>query len=209
MVGWVSVICGSPSCERSAQRHLVGVLQVAAYRQSTRQSRHAQADRLEHPGEIGRGRLTLEVGIGREDHLGDGAVGQPDHQLADPQLVGSDAVDRRDRAAEHVVAAAELAGALDRDDVLVLLDHAQHARVAPRVAADPALLVLGDVEADAAELHLRLDLDQHVGEPAYVGGVGLQQVERDPLRALGTDARQPAELVDQVLDYAFVQVQTL
>jgi len=40
--------------------------------------------------------------------------------------------------------------------------------------------------------------------PAYVGRVGLQQVERDPLRALGTHARQPPELVDEVLDDAFV-----
>ena len=47
---------------------------------------------------------------------------------------------------------------------------------------------------------------QHVGEPAYVGRVGRQQVERDPLRALGTDAGQPAELVDQVLDDAFVHL---
>src|SRR3712207_7714793 len=50
-------------------------------------------------------------------------------------------------AAQHVVAAAELAGALDRDHVLVLLDHAEHGGVAPRVTADPALVVLGDVEA--------------------------------------------------------------
>src|SRR3546814_12866800 len=66
-----------------------------------------------------RGGLTLEVGIGGQDDLGDGTVGQPDHQLADPQLLRSDAVNRRDRAAQHVVAAPELPGPLDRDDVLV------------------------------------------------------------------------------------------
>ena len=65
-------------------------------------------------------------------------------------------VDRADRAAEHVVAAAELAGALDRDDVLGLLDHAQHGRVAPRVAADAALVVLGDVAADRQNRTLSL-----------------------------------------------------
>ncbi len=121
------------------------------------------------------------------------------------ELVGPDAVDRRDGAAEHVVAAAELLGALDRDDVLVLLHDAQHRLVAPRVTADAALLVLGDVEADRAEPHPGLDLEQHLGQPAYVGRLGLQQVERDALRSLGTHARQSAELVDQVLDDAFVQ----
>jgi len=38
-----------------------------------------------------------------------------------------------------------------------------------------------------------------------VGGLGLEEVERDALRALGTDAGQPTELVDEVLDDAFVQ----
>src|SRR5262245_11186208 len=99
----VSVICGSPSCERTAQRHLVGVLQVATYRQSTRQTRHAQAERLEHAGEVRRSRLALEIGVGREDHLGDRPVGEAHHQLADPQLLRADPVDRRDRPAEHVV----------------------------------------------------------------------------------------------------------
>ena len=87
------------------------------------------------------------------------AVGQPDHQLRDPQVVGADPLDRADRAAEDVVAAAELPGALDRDDVLGLLDDAQHGQVAARVEADPALLGLGDVAADVAEPDLVLDLD--------------------------------------------------
>ena len=49
-----------------------------------------------------------------------------------------------------------------------------------------------------------LDLDEDLREPAYVGRVGLQQVEGDALGALRADAGQPAELVDQVLDDAFV-----
>ena len=41
-------------------------------------------------------------------------------------------------------------------------------------------------------------------QPADVDRVGGQQVERDALRALRADAGQPAELVDEVLDRAFV-----
>ncbi|GGR84000.1 hypothetical protein GCM10010252_23390 [Streptomyces aureoverticillatus] len=41
-------------------------------------------------------------------------------------------------------------------------------------------------------------------EPAHVRGLGLEDVEGDPLRALGTDAGQPAQFVDEVLDHAFV-----
>ena len=39
--------------------------------------------------------------------------------------------------------------------------------------------------------------------------LGLQEVEGDPLGALRTDARQPTELVDQVLDDAFVHTANL
>src|SRR5690606_22183719 len=120
----------------------------------------------------------------------------------DPQLVRPDAVDRRDGATQDVVAPLELAGALDRDDVLVLLDHTEHGRVPPRVATDAALLFLGDVEAGRAELDPGLDLQEHLGETAYVRLVGLEQVEGDPLSTLRPHAREPTELVDPILNHA-------
>ncbi|GMA86624.1 hypothetical protein GCM10025868_18740 [Angustibacter aerolatus] len=113
--------------------------------------------------------------------------------LAGAQVVGPDAVHRADRAAEHVVAAAELPGLLDRDDVLRLLDDAEHRRVAARVAADAALLVLGDVAARHAEPDARLDLRQGVDQAADVGRVGGEHVEGDALGALRTDPGQPPE----------------
>src|SRR4029453_15009165 len=106
--------------------------------------------------------------------------------------------------AEHVVAAPELPGALDRDDVLRLLDDADDVERAPRVAADPALLALGAVVAGHAEADLRLHPLQRGDQPADVGRLGGQQVEGDALRALGTDAGQTPELVDEVLDSALV-----
>src|SRR5215212_801090 len=109
-----SFMCRSPPCERAPQGDLVGVLEITAYRQSTRQPRHAQLHWLQQPGEIGRRGLTLEVRIRGEDDLGDRAVGQSGHQLAHPQLVRTDAVDRRDRPTQDVVAAPELTGPFDR-----------------------------------------------------------------------------------------------
>jgi len=103
-----------------------------------------------------------------------------------------------------VVPPAELTGALDRDDVLGLLHDTDDGTVPPLVAADVAQLLLRDVAARRTEADLRLDLHQGLREPPYVGGLRLQDVEGDPLRALGTDAGQPAQLVDEVLDHAFV-----
>jgi hypothetical protein len=52
---------------------------------------------------------------------------------------------------------------------------------ATRVGADLAAIRGGDVPADLAETHLLLDLDQHVGEALYRGGIGIEQVEGDAL----------------------------
>ena len=60
------------------------------------------------------------------------------HELRDLEVGRVDPVDRRERAAEHVVEAAELVRPLDRDHVLRLLDDADHLGVAPRVLADVA-----------------------------------------------------------------------
>src|SRR4051794_8265685 len=200
----VSAIDGSPPFERSPQGDLVGVLEVATYRKSTRQTRHAQAHPGQHAREVRRGGLALEVRVGGQDHLGDRPVGQPAEQLLDPQLVRSDSFDRRDGAPEDVVAALELTGALDRHDVLGLLDHTDHGRVASWVTADAAGLLLRHVAAHGAETDLVLDLDEDLGEPAHVGGGGLEQVEREPLGALRAHTGQPPELVDEVRDDPFV-----
>src|SRR5215472_4921041 len=149
-----------PSLERPAQRHLVRVLQVATDRQAAGWPGHLQPQRLAEPGQICRGGLAFEVRVGGQDQLGHLAVSEPGHQLSDPQIFRPDAIHRTDRAAEHVIPAAVLADLLDRRNVLGLFNHADHRRVPARVHADPALVVLGDVAAGPAELHLLSDFDQ-------------------------------------------------
>src|SRR5450432_3476429 len=193
-----------PALERTAERHFVGVFKIPADGQATRKAGHPQSHRLDQPRQVGRGRFAFEVGVGRQDQFGDRPVSEPSHELAHPQIVGPDAFDRADRAAENVVAPAEFPGLLDSDDVLRLLDHANHAQIAPRIAADPALGLLGHVAADRAEPHLVLHLEQDLSQPADVGCIGREQVERDPLRALRPDVGQLAQLINEVLNDAFV-----
>src|SRR5699024_12407294 len=106
---------------------------------------------------VGGGAVALAVGVRRAAPLLRLARAETAHQLGDAQIVGADAADRVDRAAEHVVAALELADLLDRDDVLGLLDHADHLVGAARVGADAAALVGRDVPADLADAHSGLD----------------------------------------------------
>src|SRR5947209_2437391 len=197
--------CATP-LESTAEGDLVGVLEVATDRQAAGETSDAQPHRLDQPGEVRRGRLTLEVGVSGDDQLRDIAC-EARHQLADAQVVRTDTLNGRDRAAQHVVAATELTRALDSDDVLGLFDHADDRRVATWVAADAALVAFRDVAADDAEADLVLHLGERGDQPSYVDRVCGEQVERDPLRALGTDARQPPELVDEVLDRAFIHLE--
>src|SRR6266567_87224 len=195
-----------PALERPSQRHPLGILQVASDGQPAGRPGDPQAERLHQPGQVRRGGLALEIRVGGQDQLADLPVGEPGHQLGDPQVLGSDAVHRADRAAEHVIPAAELADLLDRRHVLRLLYHADHRRVPAHVQADPALVILGDVAAGAAELHLLGYLDQGRREAAHILRADRQQVKRDPLRALRADTGKLAKLVDQVLDDSLVHL---
>lgn len=175
------------------------------HRETAGQPRDPQSHRLDHACQVGGGGLALQIGVRGQDQFGDRSVGETGKQLANPQVVGAHALNGADGPAEHVVAAPELAGPLDRDDILRLLHHADDRLVAARVAADVALLLLRDIAAHRAEADLVLHLEEGVCEASDVGRLGLQDVEGDPLRALGTDAGQPAQFVDEVLNHAFVQ----
>ena len=108
------------------------------------------------------------------------------------QVLGVDPVDRRQRPAEHVVAPAELVGALDRDHVAGLLDHADQVAVAALVLADAAGGLGGEVEADLALADRLLDLADGVGQRERLLVGGAQDVEGEPLRGALADARAGA-----------------
>ena len=68
--------------QRAAERDLVGELEVAAHRQSARDARDLDAERLDQPREVQRRGLALDVGVGGDDDLGDLAVSEPVDELA-------------------------------------------------------------------------------------------------------------------------------
>ena len=185
--------------QRATQGDFVGILQIAAHRQARGQARQAHTQRHEHAREVGCGRLTLKVRVHRQNNLLDALIRQAGYQLADAQLLRAHARQRVNSPAEYVVAAGEGTGALNRHDVLGLLDHAQHRRVAALVAADGAQLRLGDVAALLAEAHAGLHRGNRVGQARHIGGVSVQDVKSDALSRLGAHTRQAAELVNEVL----------
>ena len=73
-------------------------------------------------GQIGGSRLAGHVRVRRENDLLDAVALHAPQELVDAEVPGLDAVERRERAAEHVVDTAELVRALDREKVGGLLD---------------------------------------------------------------------------------------
>src|SRR3954462_13120777 len=90
--------------EGAAQRDLVGVLQVAAHRESGGQARDRDVGGalVELARDVQGGRLAGGGRVGGQDDLAH-AVLDPAVELGEAQVLGLDAVDRRKRAAEHVV----------------------------------------------------------------------------------------------------------
>src|SRR5262249_60606125 len=88
----------APALEGLRERHLIGVLEIAADRKAARDPRQTHAQRAKELGEIERRGLALYVGIRGQDHLGDRAALQPRQELAHLQIVRADAVEAREPA---------------------------------------------------------------------------------------------------------------
>ena len=96
------------------------------------------------------GGLAFERGVHRQHDLVDPARGDARDQLVDAEILGPHAFQRRQPAAEHMVAAGEQPRAVERPQVGDFLDHAQQAVVAARVAADAARVGGVDIAAGRA-----------------------------------------------------------
>src|SRR5207237_6208330 len=81
-----------------------------------------------------------------------------------------------------------------------LLDDADHGVIAPRVAADRADVLLGQVAALAAEADALLDLLDRRGERQRLLYRQAQQVKGEPLRRPRADPGQSRQLGDEVVD---------
>ena len=123
---------------------LIGVLKITANRQTARQPTDRDAHGQQQAAQIGGCRLPSRFGSVAKITsvtMPSGRAAGAAHESS--RSARADPVDRADRTAEDVIATAELAGTFHRDHVLRLLDHADRGLVATRIAADPALGVLG------------------------------------------------------------------
>jgi hypothetical protein len=145
--------------------------------------------------------LTVDSGIGRHDHLAHGADLRALHEARDVELVGPDAVERREGAAQHVIAAGEDLAALHRPQVGHVLDDADQPGVAPWIATDRAGVDGVEVAAGRARLDGERGIGQRGAERLHQRLALLQKVQRDPSRRTWPEAGQAAQQLDQPLDF--------
>src|SRR5262249_55915726 len=94
----------------------------------------------------------------------------------------------------------KFASPLDRADVGRLLHDANGRGVTPRIPADRAELLFGEIEAARAGTHTLPERQQRVRQPATLIRRLPKQVIRESKRRLPTDTGKPGELGREIVD---------
>ena len=191
-VRWV---CGQ---RRNAPACAIHQLQLAPQRHAMGDARGDQAFVGQQLGNVVCGRLAFHRRVGGQDHFGKSALCfDARHQLRNADGFRAQAVQRRQMALEHEVAAA-VAGLLHRVHIHRPFHHAQQRVVAARVGALRTEFFFGQRAALAAVTHTGHGLAQGLGQPGAAATITLQQLQRHTLGGFLADTWQSAQGVDQL-----------
>jgi hypothetical protein len=104
-----------------------------------------------------------------------------------------------EKSAQDMIEAREAASALDSDDVERFFDDTERLLVTPRVGADGAEIVLGDMVAASAALQAMQFLEGF-GEMRKLSLILFEEIEHHTLSHLRPDGWQGREVIDEVLE---------
>ena len=117
---------------------LIGMLDVAADRNSETEAGHFERFPFQQSREIECGCLSLRVRVHREDHFFDCAVLKAVQEFFDFKLLWFDSFQRRNCTHEDMVTATKTFCLLKSQNILRLLDNAEGFVVTLRIFADDA-----------------------------------------------------------------------
>src|SRR5687767_15352840 len=186
--------------ERVRERRAVDELELAAERHAVGEPRRADAGLARELADVLRGRLALDGRIRRDDELADLAFREARREQVEPELLRSEAVERRQAPEQDEIAPPESRRVLERGLVDRRLDHAEARGIARGAAADRADGLFAEGAAARAVADPLDRVAQLVGEPACAGTVTLEHVERHALRRLRADAGQHAQRLDELVE---------
>src|SRR5258708_1191059 len=146
-----------PAFEGVGEHLTVGELEHRTGWQPACQARDLHTRWRQHTGQVKGCPVALQGRIGCHDDLLDSSSLDPAQQPVDGKLLGADTVERRQPAVQDVIQSAIRAAPFQGGQVAGLLDHADQRRIAARVAAQLAQLVLRQVAALAATANALLD----------------------------------------------------
>ena len=141
--------------ERRRERAVVEIVELAANRNTVSQTRHHDRTLFERIRDVVGGGLSIDRCVGREDNLADFGSAGPRNEGGDAQIVGTDAVQSGQGAAEDVIPTLIGLGTFQRPQIRDFFDDAQQAAVAPRVLADRTGFDGIDIAAIGADRDVR------------------------------------------------------
>ena len=100
----LKMVKAASAADRRRERALVEIIELAADRHAVREPRHLHVGVVQQVGDVVRGGLAIDRGVEREDDLLHRRIVRARDQRIDGQVLRADAVERRERAAEHVIA---------------------------------------------------------------------------------------------------------
>lgn len=95
--------------------------------------------------------LPIDRKAERDNDLLDFGRARALNQVGNVQVVGTNAVDRRQSAAKYVIKAAKGATALQGPKIVYILDDADRRRITPRIGADAARVARVDITANLTQ----------------------------------------------------------
>ena len=158
--------------------------------------------------QVMRGGLALDGGAGRQHDLGNAGRPGARDERGDAEFLGPDAVKGGEHAAQHMVAAAKGARALQRPEIGHILDDAERGGVPRRIGAYAARIGRVEIAAFGTGRNRLRRRFQHAGERHHQALAPLDEMQRGAPGRPRPESRQARQQADQRLQVAGRHVRT-
>ena len=119
------------------------------------------------------------------------------YKALDPQLLGTDPTQRRDRTVQDVIQAPERVSGFNRRDIVRLFDYADLRLFTVRIAAEQAERAVADVVAAFADAELVFNIENGLRQVFGIFARRAKQMKSNPLRRFLADSRQPFAFLNE------------